>query len=595
MPDKTDIASIARKTYDHLILGGGSAGCTLAARLSEDPNVSVLLVEAGKDLTRETASQDVLSNYPAKAYFNPDYTWRNLKARLGGALLNRPDAGRIARYEQSKLLGGGSSINGLCANRGAPGDYDDWGDNGASGWSWDAVLPYFRKLERDLNYGGEFHGSSGPIAISRFPREDWSGFAKGITQELENRGLAYLPDQNAEWMDGFMPTAVSVDERMQRVSCAYAYLDASVRARANLTILTETQAERIIFDGVRATGAVIANQAGRHEVKGREVIVCSGTIYSPTLLMRSGIGPAEQLQRNGIDVVAARTGVGRNLHEHPTISVSCYLNRAGRMRQQERHHTQAHVRFSSGLEGCPETDMMLAVISRSGWHAMGARVGTLYVWVNKSYSKGMVTLASPSPSVEPEIDFRMLSDERDLKRLRAAFRFVSGLVRSPDMESVRSVAFPANYSDRVRRVSSPGLRNQMLMQTFAGVLDMLPALRPWLIRRFVTEGASLDALLNDDVVLDAYLNKAVTGTWHPVGTCRMGRRNDPLAVTDERGRVYGVQGLRVVDASIMPSVPCANTNIPTIMVAERIADMIKQDRETSTAASAPVGQTAPEI
>ncbi|MCO5091668.1 GMC family oxidoreductase [Bosea sp. (in: a-proteobacteria)] len=577
------------ETYDYLIIGGGSAGCTLAARLSEDPGVSVLVVEAGKDITKATATADVLSNYPGKAYFNPDYTWRGLQARLGGGRGNDPEAGRIARYEQARLLGGGSSINGLCANRGAPTDYDEWEGMGAEGWSWETVLPYFRKLERDLNFSGPLHGCDGPIAISRFPRADWSGFVQAVAGELGRQGYPFIEDQNGDWRDGVMPVATSVDENGQRVSCAYAYLDPGARARPNLTVLTETEVERIVFEGRQAIGAVVATGSGaRRTVKARETILSCGTIHSPAMLMRSGIGPAPDLAELGIAVVADRRGVGRNLIEHPVISVSCLLAPAARMRQAERHHTQAHFRYSSRLEDCPQGDMRLAVIARSGWHAMGRRIGTFYVWVDKAYSRGSVRLAGAG--AEPVVDFRMLSDERDMRRLREAFRFVAGLARSESVAKISSTAFPANYSDRVRRYSSPGLRNQVVMQLFASMLDALPAMRPWLIRKFVTEGASMSEILRDDTVLDAYITRSVTGVWHPVGTCRMGEAGDPLAVTDSSGRVHGVDGLRVCDASVMPSIPCANTNLPTIMVAERISDLIKQER--AAAASGAVASAA---
>jgi 5-(hydroxymethyl)furfural/furfural oxidase len=567
------------ETYDYLIIGGGSAGCTLAARLSEDPDATVLVVEAGKDVTRETATADVLSNYPGKAYFNPDYTWRGLKARLGGGRGNDPEAGRIARYEQARLLGGGSSINGLCANRGAPSDYNEWEGMGAEGWNWETALPYFRKLERDLNFSGALHGSDGPIAVSRFPTADWSGFVQAVAGELHRKGYPLVEDQNGVWQDGVMPVATSVDENGQRVSCAYAYLEPRVRARPNLTVLTQTSVERIVFEGKQATGAIIVTESGaRQTIKARETILSCGTIHSPAMLMRSGIGPASDLAELDVKVVADRRGVGRNLIEHPVISVSCLLDASARMRQSDRHHTQAHFRYSSGMEGCPQGDMRLAIIARSGWHAMGRRIGTLYVWVDKAYSQGSVRLASTGAADEPIVDFRMLSDERDMRRLREAFRFVSGLTQSDSVAKISSTAFPANYSDRVRRYSSPGLRNQVIMQLFASMLDALPVMRPWLIRKFVTEGASLAEILHDDTILDAYITKSVTGVWHPVGTCRMGEASDPLAVTDSHGRVHGVTGLRVCDASVMPSIPCANTNLPTIMVAERISDMIKQER-----------------
>tara|TARA_R110002020_G_scaffold458434_1_gene675818 strand:+ start:9675 stop:11441 length:1767 start_codon:yes stop_codon:yes gene_type:complete len=566
------------KVWDFLILGGGSAGCTLASRLSEDPAVNVLLLEAGMDIAEHNAPADVISNYPGKAYFNPSFTWPGLKAMLGGVTQNHPGSRTLARYEQARLLGGGSSINGLIANRGSPDDYNDWEDAGAAGWNWESVLPYFRKLERDLDFDDEYHGRSGPVAIRRFPVADWSGFARSVAAALYKRGFPFVADQNGAWQDGVMPVTASVDERGRRSSCAFTYLSQEVRARSNLTVMTETTVEQILFDGRRATGARISRGGRSASVHAQEVILCCGAIHSPAMLMRSGIGPRDELERHGIEVLAERRGVGRNLIEHPVVSVSCYLKSAARMKLLDRHHTQAHLRYSSDLKTCPPGDMSMAVIVRSGWHAMGQRIGSLYVWVNKSYSRGSVTLRSADVKDEPEVDFRMLSDQRDIRRLREAFRFMAEIAGDPELDRARTNVFPTNYSDRVRKVSSPGRKNMVQMALFSFILDALPALRGWLIEKVVTGGYTMERLLADDAALDAYLNKSVVGVWHPVGTCRMGAGDDPMAVTDPSGRVHGVEGLRVCDASIMPSIPCANTNIPTIMVAERIADMIKDER-----------------
>ena len=263
--------------------------------------------------------------------------------------------------------------------------------------------------------------------------------------------------------------------------------------------------------------------------------------------------------------------------EHPSIAVSAFLPKSSRTPFPDEHHEQAIVRFSSELPGTSKGDMHGAILSRSGWHSIGYRLGTIFFWVNKSYSRGKVTLTTSNPLDEPAVEFYMLSDSRDLDRLKLAIRFGSETLADPSMAAHQSAIFPSSYSPRVAKVAVPGAANAIQRGALSALLDWAGPWRKGLIRRLVTQGVSIDDLLADDHALTQFVTHSVGGTWHPSGTCRMGSADDPAAVTDASGAVYGVQNLRVCDASLMPSIPCANTNVPTIMIAERIADMIRSE------------------
>ncbi|WP_175690531.1 GMC family oxidoreductase [Burkholderia anthina] len=555
---------------DYLILGGGSAGCVLAARLSEDRAMKVCLVEAGRDISPHTMPDAIRSRYPGRAYLDTRNLWPRLKARMSASAAPR-------RYEQARLLGGGSAINALMANRGAPADYDEWEALGASGWNWASCLPYFRKLETDCDFSGPRHGSDGPLRIQRTTWSRISPFVRAVLDTLGKNGYALRGDQNGPWEDGTFIGAIAVSAQGERIPTSVCYLDDAVRERPNLSIRTGEVVERILFDGRLAVGALVVRADGtREDVKARRVIVSSGAIHSPALLMRSGIGPADELAVHGIDVIANREGVGRNLMEHPSIAVSAFLPRGARTPFPDEHHEQAIVRFSSALEGTVPGDMHGAILSRSGWHSVGYRLGTLFFWVNKSYSRGRVTLASSSVFDDPKVDFSMLSDARDLERLKLALRFGAATLASPAMAGRRDAIFPSSYSPRVAAVAVPGMWNAVQRGLLSGLLDIAGPLRRALIKGVVTQGVALDTLLDDDRAMTDFVKRSVGGTWHPSGTCRMGPDSDPLAVTDSVGAVHGVAGLHVCDASLMPSIPCANTNVPTIMMAERIADLLRR-------------------
>ncbi len=572
---------------DYLILGGGSAGCVLAARLSEDPNKRVCLVEAGRDISRSNMPAAIRSRYPGRAYLDVSNIWQRLGAWMG----SRAKADR--RYEQARILGGGSAINALMTNRGAPADYDEWQRLGAEGWSWASCLPYFRKLENDQDFRGvehaALHGEDGPLRIRRTAEERLSPFVLAVISTLGRHGLARKPDQNGCWEDGIFAGAIGVSEKGERIPTSVCYLTDEVRQRSNLTIRTHCMVDRLLFESTRAVGAYLAHDDGEAEsLLAREVIVCAGAIHSPAMLLRSGIGPAADLAALGIAVVADRPGVGGNLMEHPSIAVSALLTRQGRTPFPEEHHEQAIVRFSSGLAGTVPGDMHGAILSRSGWHSIGYRLGTLFFWVNKSYSRGRLHLVSAAAQDEPQVRFEMLSDDRDLQRLKQALRFGAQILSDQQMAAERSVVFPSSYSPRVAKVAQPGLFNGLQRGALSLLLDAAGPLRRLLVHGLITQGVTLERLLADDAALSDFVQRNVGGTWHPSGTCRMGRVDDPQAVTTGEGRVIGVEGLRVCDASLMPSIPCANTNVPTIMIAERIADLIKAEAPVVRAAKSQV-------
>ena len=560
---------------DYLILGGGSAGCVLAARLSEDASCSVVLVEAGGDVRDGAVPEDIASSYPGRAFLNPGHIWPQLTGLMGVGAGNAPMKRAPRRYEQARVLGGGSAINAMAANRGAPTDYAEWVQNGASGWGWDDVLPYFKKIESDQDFGGPLHGKDGLLPIRRSFAQDHSPFVQAASSVLQRQGFAAREDQNGVWEDGIFPVAIARGAKGERVPVSLAYLTSAVRARPNLRIITQASAHRLLTQGQRVVGAQIEMAGALRDIHARETILSCGALHTPALMMRSGIGPGAELQRHGIDVVAARAGVGRNLMEHPSLALSAYLKPHARLQDEQRHQIHACLRFSSRLGECPQGDMHMAMVAKSAWHPVGQRLGTLFVWVNKAYSRGEVTLASADPRAHPDVDFRLLSDARDRKRLADGLRLAAKVFADPAMRAVCDGAFPAAFSDRVRRVSMPTTRNGLQAALFGFMLDLAGPLRDRLVRDVITGGVTLDALLQDEQRMDAFLSLAAGGVWHPSGTCRMGVADDPMAVTDPSGRVYGVDGLRVADASLMPTIPCANTNMPTIMMAEKLSDLIR--------------------
>ncbi|HEY1933892.1 MAG TPA: GMC oxidoreductase [Acetobacteraceae bacterium] len=563
--------------FDYIIVGGGSAGSVLANRLSARSANRVLLLEAGQDTPHGKVPAAILDSYPGTAYLNPAYTWNQLKVTTEVIPHNRPDEPRpkLRTYEQARILGGGSSINGQLANRGAPTDYDEWHARGARGWNWDNVLPFFRKVERDMDFDGPWHGSEGRIPVRRIFPDLWPEHAKAAGETFKQAGYKFLIDQNAAFEDGYFPITISnVYER--RVSAAIGYLDPGTRMRENLTISTDTQVASLVFDGLRCVG-VKAMVSGREtEFRGREIILSSGAIHSPAHLLRAGIGPAGHLRDMGIEVRAALPGVGQRLQDHPAVAVAAFIKPHARIvNDYTRRHIYTALRYSSGLPGIPAGDMFTVVTNKTSWHAVGEQIGSFIITVYKTYSEtGEVKLASANWRDEPMVDFNLLSDQRDLERMMDGVRRFGAMHSTPAMQAVTTDPFPASYSDKVRQVGLVSKKNKWLTDAMAKALDGPAALRSYLIRNLIMEGFTLDGLMRDDEQLEAFVRKAAVGVWHASCTCRMGSDDDPMAVTNPAGRVRGVEGLRVTDASIFPVVPCANTNFPVLMTAEKVADAI---------------------
>jgi 5-(hydroxymethyl)furfural/furfural oxidase len=560
--------------YDTIIVGGGSAGSVMAHRLSARSAHKVLLCEAGQDTPPGNEPPEIRDSYSGTAYFDPRFHWTDLKVTTQIVSHNNPEQDRppLRKYEQARVLGGGSSINGQLANRGAPTDYDEWEARGAAGWSWKDVLPYFRKVERDLDFDGPFHGKDGRIPVRRIPQAHWTAHSQAVAEACKLAGYTFLPDQNGEFAEGYFPVTHS-NHAEQRVSAAMGYLDSETRERANLTISTDTQVKELVFEGTRCVGVKAQVDGREQEFRGREVILSCGAIHSPAHLLRAGIGPVGHLKEMGIPVLMGLEGVGQRLMDHPSIALSSFIRPGARMNEHTRRHIQVGLRYSSGLPGVPKGDMFVAVLSKSAWHAVGSQIASLLTFVNKTYSEtGQVKLASRDPVMEPIVQFNLLSDRRDLDRLISGFRITAALQMSAPLRAVTDKPFPAWYSDRVRKIGVVNARNRILTAIAAALMDGPAALRGYMIDNFVVEGATFDEVMSDDEAMEAFVRKAAIGVWHASCSCRMGRPDDPMAVVDTQGRVKGVRGLRVVDASIFPVVPCANTNFPTLMAAEKIAE-----------------------
>jgi choline dehydrogenase-like flavoprotein len=539
--------------YDYLVIGAGSAGCAVAGRLSDDPTVSVAVLENGGPddhyliWTPVGLAKTVVKPGP----YNYGY-YTEPQPALDGRRSYQP---------RGRVLGGSSSLNGMVYIRGHRKDYDDWAAQGCTGWSYDDVLPYFRRSENNTRFAGTanpWHGTDGPLYVNdlRSPNP----FCQYFLQAAQQAGHTLNDDFNGAEQEGFGYYQVT-QHNGERWNAARAYLHRGKTVdgrynggRHNLHVLTGTQALRLVFEGRRAVGVVVSRDGVEQTLRARrEVIVSGGVFNSPQLLLASGIGPAKHLQEMGIEVRHDLPGVGENLQDHLDIVINTQLDstdlfgatlRGGlRLLKEIRRYrrqragmlTSNFVEAGAFVKSRPELDRpdlnLVFTVALIGNRNMGSRrkLGHGYsghICVLRPESRGVVRLRSPDMREAPLIDTRLMSAPRDMETLIAGIRIMRDVMNQPAMKDLGG--------------------REMKSESFASEENL---------RAFVRGHA--DCL------------------YHPVGTCRMGPASDPLAVVDNELRVRGVERLRVVDCSIMPTLIGGNTNAPAMMIGEKAADMIR--------------------
>ena len=500
--------------HDILIIGAGSAGAVIANRASEDPNRTVLLLEAGPDYPDLAQTPFDLVNSHNNSYTAHDW-----------GLNYEPTRGRQVNFPRGRVVGGSSAVNTTIALRGMPEDYDEWASLGCPQWSWPKILPAFNRLERDLDFGeSDYHGDAGPITIRRYRPEELEPQHQAFLDTADRLQYPVCEDANDPLGFGAGPHPMNKLGRL-RVSTAVGYI-APARIRPNLTIKADTSVLRILFAGKKATGVEVQNADGCVEIiSAKLVVLCAGALMSPKILMHSGVGPKDQLQSFGIDVVADEPGVGQNLSDHPALSVVCEAKDASII-DHDQPIIQTILRYTA--DGSDKrNDLQIEQLSFAG-RPSGPPLFAIAAVLEYQYGRGELRLRSSDPLEAPIVDNRFCEDDRDRNRLVACMKDTLAFSQTGELKDmIKSITFP----DPARGSDDESLHK--------------------LCRKFSGSG------------------------YHPCGTVKMGDESDPMAVVSQYGLTHRLDNLVVADASIMPGVPRANTNLTCIMIGEMIGEWIR--------------------